>query len=155
MLKIYVYGYLNRVQSSRRLEREAQRNAELMWLTERLAPDFKTIAEFRMDNGETIRLVCCVFVMLCRKLNLFTQVFVAIDGSKFKAGNYTTPREISSRSASDIVRWDRVLFAGRIPPVLERILAIEPWPRSNSRAIACRESPFCQRSHISALSVSV
>jgi transposase len=87
MLKIYVYGYLNRVQSSRRLEREAQRNVELMWLTERLAPDFKTIADFRKDNGVAIRLVCRVFVMLCRKLNLFTQAFVAIDGSKFKAVN--------------------------------------------------------------------
>jgi len=87
MLKIYVYGYLNRVQSSRRLEREAQRNIELIWLTERLAPDFKTIADFRKDNGEAIRLVCREFVMLCRKLNLFTQAFVAIDGSKFKAVN--------------------------------------------------------------------
>jgi transposase len=87
MLKIYVYGYLNRIQSSRRLEREAQRNVELMWLTERLAPDFKTIADFRKDNGEAIRLVCREFVMLCRKLNLFTQAFVAIDGSKFKAVN--------------------------------------------------------------------
>ena len=87
MLKIYVYGYLNRIQSSRRLEREAQRNVELMWLTERLAPDFKTIADFRKDNGAAIRLVCREFVMLCRKLNLFTQAFVAIDGSKFKAVN--------------------------------------------------------------------
>jgi transposase len=87
MLKIYVYGYLNRVQSSRRLEREAQRNIELMWLTERLAPDFKTIADFRKDNGIAIRLVCREFVMLCRKLNLFANAFVAIDGSKFKAVN--------------------------------------------------------------------
>jgi transposase len=87
MLKIYVYGYLNRVQSSRRLEREAQRNVELMWLSGRLAPDFKTIANFRKDNGEAIRLVCREFVMLCRKLNLFADAFVAIDGSKFKAVN--------------------------------------------------------------------
>jgi transposase len=87
LLKIYVYGYLNRVQSSRRLEREAQRNVELMWLSERLAPDFKTIADFRKDNGEAIRLVCREFVMLCRKLNLFADAFVAIDGSKFKAVN--------------------------------------------------------------------
>jgi len=75
------------VQSSRRLEREAQRNVELMWLTGRLAPDFKTIANFRKDNGEAIRLVCREFVMLCRKLELFTEAFVAIDGSKFKAVN--------------------------------------------------------------------
>ena len=87
MLKLYVYGYLNRVQSSRRLEREAQRNVELMWLTGRLAPDFKTIADFRKDSGEAIRLVCREFVMLCRKLNLFTAAFVAVDGSKFKAVN--------------------------------------------------------------------
>jgi len=87
MLKLYVYGYLNRVQSSRRLEREAQRNVELMWLTGRLAPDFKTIADFRKDNGIAIRLVCREFVMLCRKLGLFTDAFVAIDGSKFKAVN--------------------------------------------------------------------
>ncbi len=83
MLKIYVYGYLNRVQSSRRLEREAQRNVELMWLVGRLAPDFKTIADFRKDNGEAIRLVCREFVMLCKKLNLLTNAFVAVDGSKF------------------------------------------------------------------------
>jgi transposase len=87
LLKLYVYGYLNRIQSSRRLEREAQRNVELMWLTGRLAPDFKTIADFRKDNGEAIRLVCREFVMLCRKLELFTDAFVAIDGSKFKAVN--------------------------------------------------------------------
>lgn len=87
MLKIYIYGYLNRVQSSRRLEQEAQRNVELMWLAERLAPDFKTIADFRKDNGPAIRLVCREFVMLCRKLNLLTSALVAIDGSKFKAVN--------------------------------------------------------------------
>jgi transposase len=87
MLKLFVYGYLNRVQSSRRLEREAQRNVELMWLTGRLAPDFKTIADFRKDNGEAIRLVCREFVMLCKKLELFADAFVAIDGSKFKAVN--------------------------------------------------------------------
>jgi len=86
MLKIYVYGYLNRVHSSRRLEREAKRNVELMWLTGRLAPDFKTIADFRKDNGKAIRLVCREFVMLCRKLNLIGDK-LAIDGSKFKAVN--------------------------------------------------------------------
>jgi transposase len=84
MLKIYVYGYLNQVHSSRRLERETQRNVELMWLTGRLSPDYKTIADFRRDNGEAIRLVCREFVMLCRKLNLIGDT-LAIDGSKFKA----------------------------------------------------------------------
>ena len=99
MLKLYVYGYLNKVQSSRRLEREAQRNVELMWLTNRLAPDFKTIADFRKDNGEAIQLVCKQFVQLCRKLNLLTDAFVAVDGSKFKACLlYTSPspRDLST-----------------------------------------------------------
>jgi transposase len=87
LLKIYLYGYLNRLQSSRRLEREAQRNIELMWLTGRLAPDFKTIADFRKDNGAAIQAVCSQFVVLCRQLGLFTRAVVAIDGSKFKAVN--------------------------------------------------------------------
>ncbi len=87
LLKIYVYGYLNRVQSSRRLERECQRNIELVWLTGRLMPDFKTIADFRKDNGEAIRKVCREFVVLCRRLELFSEASVAIDGSKFKAVN--------------------------------------------------------------------
>src|SRR5687768_3666848 len=72
LLKIYIYGYLNRIQSSRRLERETQRNVELMWLTGRLMPDFKTIADFRRDNGPAIRAACTQFVVLCRQLNLFT-----------------------------------------------------------------------------------
>ena len=87
LLKIYVYGYLNRIQSSRRLERETQRNVELMWLTERLMPDFKTIADFRKDNGKAIRRVCREFIELCRVMGFFTQAIVAIDGSKFKAVN--------------------------------------------------------------------
>jgi transposase len=87
LLKIYLYGYLNRLQSSRRLEREAQRNIELMWLTGRLAPDFKTIADFRRDNGAAIRAACAQFVVLCRRLGLFTRAVIAIDGSKFKAVN--------------------------------------------------------------------
>ena len=87
MLKIYLYGYLNRVHSSRRLERECQRNIELMWLTGRLAPDFKTIANFRKDNGVGIRHVCREFVSLCRDLNLISQTTVVIDGSKFKGVN--------------------------------------------------------------------
>ena len=87
LLKIYLYGYLNRVQSSRRLERETQRNIEVMWLTGRLMPDFKTIADFRKDNGAAIRAVCRQFVELCRRLKLFTGAVIAIDGSKFKAVN--------------------------------------------------------------------
>ena len=87
LLKLYIYGYLNRVQSSRRLEREAGRNVEVMWLTGRLAPDHKTIADFRRDNGPAIRKVCAQFVALCRQLGLLAVASVAIDGSKFKAVN--------------------------------------------------------------------
>jgi transposase len=87
LLKLYIYGYLNRIQSSRRLEREAQRNVELMWLTGRLAPDFKTIADFRRHNGKGIRNVCKRFIAMCRELKLFSQAIIAIDGSKFKAVN--------------------------------------------------------------------
>jgi transposase len=87
LLKLYVYGYLNAVQSSRRLEREANRNVEVMWLTRRLAPDHKTIADFRKDNGPAIRKVCARFVELCRRLGLLSVASVAIDGSKFKAVN--------------------------------------------------------------------
>ena len=87
MLKLYIYGYLNRVQSSRRLEREAGRNLEVMWLTGRLVPDHKTIADFRKDNGPAIKKVCARFVELCRKMGLLAKASVAVDGSKFKAVN--------------------------------------------------------------------
>lgn len=101
LLKIYIYGYLNRVASSRRLERECQRNIELIWLTGKIAPDFKTIADFRRENGAAIRKVCARFVALCRELRLFTQATVAIDGSKFKAvnsrDNNFTPGKIDGR----------------------------------------------------------
>jgi transposase len=104
LLKIYIYGYLNRVQSSRRLEREAQRNVELMWLTERLAPDFKTIADFRKDNGKAIQKVCREFVLICRKLELFTDAFVAIDGSKNETSSATDRREHCPLSVSNCER---------------------------------------------------
>jgi transposase len=101
MLKLYIYGYLNRVQSSRRLEREAQRNVELMWLTGRLAPDFKTIADFRRDNGAGIRNACRQFVVVCRRLKLLDGGVVAVDGSKFKAVNNRdrnfTPHKLAKR----------------------------------------------------------
>jgi transposase/macrodomain Ter protein organizer (MatP/YcbG family) len=87
LLKLYIYGYLNRVQSSRRLEREAGRNVEVMWLTGRLIPDHKTIADFRKDNGGAIKQVCVQFIELCRQMGLLTTASVAIDGSKFKAVN--------------------------------------------------------------------
>jgi transposase len=87
LLKLYIYGYLNRVQSSRRLEREAGRNVEVMWLLGRLIPDHKTIADFRKDNGPALRQVCARFVELCRQMGLLTTASVSIDGSKFKAVN--------------------------------------------------------------------
>src|SRR5690242_2264799 len=87
LLKLYIYGYLNRVQSGRRLEREAGRNVELMWLLGRLAPDHKTVADFRKDNGRAIRRVCARFVELCREMGLLAKASVALDGSKFKAVN--------------------------------------------------------------------
>lgn len=101
LLKLYIYGYLNRVQSSRRLEREALRNVELMWLTGRLAPDHKTIANFRKDNGLAIQAACAHFVVLCREIGLFTQAVAAVDGSKFKAVNTRdknfTPTKLKKR----------------------------------------------------------
>jgi transposase len=87
MLKLYLYGYLNQVQSSRRLEREARRNTELMWLLGKLAPDFKTVADFRRDNGEALRAACAAFVAICRQIGLLTGGVVAVDGSRFKAVN--------------------------------------------------------------------
>lgn len=105
LLKIYVYGYLNRIQSRRRLELEAGRNVEMMWLTGRLAPDFKTIADFRRDKSKGIRKVCSQFVMLCRQVGLLSGDGVAIDGSKFKAVNNrdknVTPAKVKRR-LSDI-----------------------------------------------------
>lgn len=101
LLKLYIYGYLNRIQSSRRLEREAQRNVELMWLTGRLAPDFKTIADFRRNSGPGIRNVCKRFIVMCRQFKFFSQAIAAIDGSKFKAVNSRdrnfTPGKIDRR----------------------------------------------------------
>ena len=125
LLKLYIYGYLNRIQSSRRLERECQRNVELMWLTGRLAPDFKTIADFRRDNGRGIRNVCRRFVTLCRELKLFSQAIVAIDSSKFKAVNSRdrnfTPGKIDKRQQQieqSIQRYlDALETADRTQPV--------------------------------------
>jgi transposase len=98
LLKLYIYGYLNRVKSSRRLEREAGRNIEVMWLLGRLAPDHKTIVDFRKDNGPALRKVCARFVELCREMGLLMTASVAIDGSKFKAVN----------------NWDKKLHAAKV-----------------------------------------
>ena len=115
LLKVYIYGYLNRVQSSRHLERECQRNVEVMWLTGRLAPDFKTIADFRRDNGRGIRQACSQFVAICRKLKLLVDGVVAVDGSKFKAVNNRdrnfTPHKLEQRMKQIQESIDRYLEA--------------------------------------------
>jgi transposase len=142
LLKIYIYGYLNRIQSSRRLERETQRNLELIWLTGRLAPDFKTIADFRRDNGLAIQRVCRQFVLLCRKLDLFAEATVAIDGSKFKAVNNRdknfTDRKLQARIEqveesigrylAELDRADReptAVSEGRVARLKERIAGLK------------------------------
>jgi len=133
LLKLYIYGYLNRVQSSRRLEREAGRNLEVMWLTGRLVPDHKTIANFRKDNGPAIRKVCTQFVGLCRQLNLFADASVAIDGSKFKAVNTRdknfTKGKVKRRMDQIEVSVDRYLHqldsTDRQEPSLARTITTE------------------------------
>lgn len=141
LLKVYIYGYLNRIQSSRRLEREAQRNLELIWLTGRLAPDFKTIADFRKDNGSAITTVCSQFVALCRKMKVFSQAVIAIDGSKFKAvnsrdRNHTAGKvkarrkqleESVARYLAELDRADRdsaLLPEGRVPHLKEKLAKV-------------------------------
>lgn len=116
LLKLYLYGYLNRIQSSRRLETECRRNVELMWLLGKLAPDFKTIADFRKDNGDGIKNVCKTFVEVCRRLNMFEGSVVAIDGSKFKASNNKsnnyTPKKVQfhiDRVEKNIARYLELL----------------------------------------------
>ena len=158
LLKLYIYGYLNRIPSSRRLEREAQRNLELMWLLGRLAPDFKTIADFRRDNGPAIRATCRRFVLLCRSMGLFSEALVAIDGSKFKAVNSRdknfTPAKLRARIAQveeSIARYmaamdtadrqegtarERQVGAARrrrSRPCTSRCSGCNPWRRRSSR----------------------
>src|SRR6478735_8969491 len=142
LLKLYIYGYLNRIQSSRRREREARRNLELIWLTGRLTPDFKTIADFRKDNGVAIRKVCREFVLLCRRLKLFADATVAIDGSKFKAVNNRdknfTDRKLQARMEqleesiarylAELDRADREPVAvseGRVSRLKEKIASLK------------------------------
>ncbi len=133
MLKIYVYGYLNRIQSSHRLERESHRNVELIWLTGRLMPDFKTIADFRKDNKKAIRRVCLEFVGVCRELKLFSATLVAIDGSKFKAVNSRdknfTRQSVQRRLQNTQANIDRYLAkldaADREEPEIREITAAQ------------------------------
>ena len=108
LLKLYIYGYLNRVHSSRRLEREAGRNIEVMWLLARLAPDFKTIADFRRDNGSGIKKVCARFVEVCRKMGLLATASVAIDGSNSKRSTIATRTSHAARSIGGGRKWKKV-----------------------------------------------
>src|SRR5271163_5029638 len=149
LLRIYIYGYINQVASSRRLERESQRNVEMMWLTGRLAPDFKTIADFRKDNGPAIRATCRRFVELCRRLELFTHAVAAIDGSKFKAMNardknftkaklkkrmdqveasierYMAALETADRQESDLAQAKSVRLQDKIAALREQMAAFK------------------------------
>ena len=159
LLKIYIYGYLNRIQSSRRLERETQRNVELIWLTGRLMPDFKTIADFRKDNGKAIRQVCREFIVLCRQLNLFSEAIVAIDGSKFKAvnnrdKNFTDTKlkkrmeqleESIARYLAELDRADRqptAVTEGRVCRLKEKVAVVkEQMQRLNQIGKQLQEAP--------------
>ena len=109
MLKLFIYGYLNRIQSSRRLERESGRSVELMWLLKRLSPDFKTIADFRKDNSKGIKNTCRTFIELCRQMNMFTDTVVAIDGSKFKAVNNSKKNYTPSKLKFHVDRFEKHL----------------------------------------------
>ncbi len=141
LLKLYLYGYLNRVQSSRRLEREAQRNIELIWLTGRLAPDFKTIANFRRDNGPAIGAACAQFVVLCRRLSLFTEAIVAIDGSKFKAVNNRDKNFTVAKVAKRMEQVEASIaryLAALDRPTARRARSPKPRPSaSRTRSPAC------------------
>ena len=110
LLQIYIYGYLNRMQSSRCLEQETQRNVELMWLTEHLSPDCKTIADFRKDNHHGIKNACKTFVQMCHKFNMFSEATVAIEGSKFKASNNKDKNYTPSKIKSHIERVENILI---------------------------------------------
>jgi transposase len=145
LLKLYIYGYLNRIQSSRRLEREAQRNVELIWLIGRLAPDFKTIADFRAENGAAIRRVCREFIVLCRRLNLFAEAIVAIDGSKFKAVNHRDKNFTERKLASRMTHIEESI--GRYLAELDRADR-EPSLVSEARVSRLREKIATLKQHI-------
>jgi transposase len=137
LLKIYVYGYLNRIQSSRRLERECRRNIELIWLTGRLMPDFKTIADFRKNNGKAIGKVCREFVVLCQRIDLFSDASVAVDGSKFVLAKPSSAwtRSIRGTGTSRVPRW---------PGAWNRLTRVSPatspsWIARIARAPRCRK----------------
>src|SRR5438034_820812 len=154
LLKLYIYGYLNRVQSSRRLEREAGRNVEVMWLTCRLIPDHKTIADFRKDSGPAIKQVCVQFIELCRQMGLLATASIAIDGSKFKAVNTRdknfTRGKVERRRAQlekSVARstFPRVKFLSRVLTALNLLpsiamLAVASRPIWRHNSINCTQT---------------
>lgn len=133
MLKLYIYGYLNRIQSTRRLETETGRNLELMWLLGRLHPDFKTIANFRRANGKAIQKVCSQFVQLCRKLNLFSQKLIAVDGSKFKANNNRDKNFTPAKMKRRVEEIEKSI--GRYLSRLDRVDKTEPTADDQSQKL--------------------
>jgi transposase len=153
LLKIYLYGYLNRIQSSRRLEREAGRNIELMWLTGRLAPDFKTIADFRKDNGPAIQAVCAQFIALCREIGLFAKAVAAIDGAKFKAvnardRNFTRgklKRQIEQVETSEALAWQTGVLQFRDVTLAEAVTELNRYSESKLRV----DDPALAAEHLS------
>src|SRR3984893_7792787 len=122
LLKIYLYRYLNRVQSSRRLERETQRNIELMWLTGRLMPDFKTIADFRKDNGPAIRGACRQFIALCRQQGLFAHAVAAIDAS---IEHYMAALETADRQDGELAPAKSVRLKDKIATLKAQMQAFK------------------------------
>jgi transposase len=139
LLKLYIYGYLNRVQSSRRLEREASRNVEVMWLTGRLVPDHKTIADFRKDNGTAIRKVCARFIVLCRTMGLLTQANVAIDGSKFKAVNNRDKAPLLYATNYEGGQCSRYIFSFSTVPNQELAQLLPYMTAPSATPISCWE----------------
>jgi transposase len=143
LLKLYVYGYLNRVRSSRMLEREATRNVEVMWLIRKLTPDFKTIADFRKDNLQAIKAVCREFTLLCKKLDLFGGELVAVDGSKFKAVNNRT-RNFNQKKLERVIKQIDERITGYLSE-LDAADQGQPEMRIPSAAATPREDRSTQR----------
>jgi transposase len=137
LLRIYIYGHLNRIRSSRHLERETQRNVELMWLTGRLSPDFKTIADFRRNNGKAIHNVCSQFIVLCRNLDLFSKSIVAIDGSKFEAVNNRDRNFTSGKVKARLQQIDE--------SIARYLSAMETADRASGRATGMVATTFRRR----------
>jgi transposase len=141
LLKLYLYGYLHRLRSSRRLEAECQRNVELIWLTGKLAPDFKTIADFRKDNVQALQAVARQFTLLCRKLDLFGGELLAIDGSKFKAVNGRERNFNASKLQELLAHTD-----ARLAEYFQALDQAEAAPPASAPLTRARRRPWRRRS---------